>query len=375
MIGFDPFDKVSFWYVMFILQSVRLWHKLDFVNDTRRFRSCVYLTILSEEFCKISWLDFTIVDEMSPLSSQPEAVKEELYPIEDGTFSRPFPLSNVSVLLFSPRLRYWLHVVALGELFDRLLDILADTDQFGRQASASIFIVYAHDSDVAGNAGAQCVRSLIKWLLVIRSRLLSDKSPLRWPREGGIAVAQNILSNQFCLLPRGGITSDIEEEITSVDKVILCGSNVLKNTMSTPSLNPYVDSIVACYNQAQSRNMQSKDIQDEIRTIVERHCNSDGFHHVLTELALLKLRRSASPGDNGNIIPVALGGDGMRYLSFLNNCDLFLKLGSSLGLASQHKLFFNLLRQLYANSHTHTVTDVFHRCYTNASERLRGRRQ
>ncbi|EHK42465.1 hypothetical protein TRIATDRAFT_310059 [Trichoderma atroviride IMI 206040] len=281
---------------------------------------------------------------MNPPSSLPEAVKEELYSIDD----------------------------ALGELFDRLLDILADTDQFGRQASASIFIVYAHDSDIAGNAGAQCVRSLIKWLLVIRSRLLSDKSPLRWPREGGIAVAQNILSNQFCLLPRGGITSDTEEEITSVDKVILCGSNVLKKYYEHAFTDSYVDNIVACYEEAQNRNMQSKDIQDKIRTIVESHCNSDGFHHVLTELAFLKIRRSASPGDKGNIIPVTLGGDGMKYLSFIDKCDLFLKLDSSQGLASQHKLFFKLLRQLYTSSHAHKVVDAFHECYTNANERLRG---
>ncbi|KAK1252102.1 hypothetical protein MKX08_003289 [Trichoderma sp. CBMAI-0020] len=244
-------------------------------------------------------------------------------------------------------------------------------DHFGRQASASIFIVYAHDSDVAGNAGAQCVRNLIKWLLVIQSRLLSSKSPLRWPREGGIADAQNILSNQLCLLPRGGTASDMEEEITSVDKVILCGSNALKKYYEHAFTDLYVDSIVTCYKEAQSRNMQPKDIRDKIRTIVESHCNSDGFHPVLTELAFLKLRHLASLGDNGNIIPVALGGDGMKYLSFLDDCDPFLKLDSSQGLALQHKLFFNLLRLLYADSHAQIVIDEIYQCYTTTNERLR----
>lgn len=250
--------------------------------------------------------------------------------------------------------------------------MLAETDLFGRQTCPSIFIVYAHDNDATGNAGARCVRHLIKWLLAIRSRILSDKSPLRSRREGGIAAAQNILSNQFCLLPGGSIAGDTEEKITSVDKVILCGSKVLQQYYEHAFTASYIDDIVACYNEAESRNMQLGDIQREIRTIVEGQYDSDGFHHVLTELAFLKLRRSAHRGDNGNIIPITLGGEGMKYLPFIDKCDLFLKLDSSQGLVPQHKLFFNLLRQLYADSHAHTVIDAFHQCYAIASERLRG---
>lgn len=251
-----------------------------------------------------------------------------------------------------------------------MLDILADTDQFGRQTCPSTFIVYAHDSNATGNAGAQCVRNLIKWLLAIRSRVLSDKSPLRWPREGGIAAAQNILSNQFCLLPRGSVANATEKEITSVDKVILFGSNVLRQYYEHPFTNSYIEGIVACYNEAENQNMQSKAIQDEIRTIVENQCNSKGFHHVLTELAFLKLRREAYSGVNGNIIPIALSGDGMKYLPFFENCDLFLKFDSQ-NIAPQYELFFKLLLQLYTDSRAHGVIRAFKECYTRASERLK----
>ncbi|OBT67656.1 hypothetical protein VE03_03418 [Pseudogymnoascus sp. 23342-1-I1] len=285
----------------------------------------------------------TSLDDMGPPGSDREPAKEDLYQIDD----------------------------ALSELFDIVLDVLTDTDKFGRPTSPSIFIVYAHDNDGKGSAGAQCVRYLIRWLLAIRSRTLSDKSPLRSSREGETAAARNILSNQFCLLPRDTRIGDAEDGITSVDKVILCGSEVLRHYCEHPFTSSYIDAIVACYDEAERRNMQPEDAQSGIRRIVEEKCHSDGFHHVLTELAFLKLRRSARLGDNDGVIPIALSGDGMKYLPFLDNCDLFLKLDPSQCLAHQHKLFFNLLRQLYADSHTHTVIDAFQECYKVASERLR----
>ncbi|KAL7956845.1 hypothetical protein V8C34DRAFT_325866 [Trichoderma compactum] len=255
---------------------------------------------------------------------------------------------------------------ALSELFDKVLEVLAGTDLFGREAS--IFIVYAHDNDATGNAGAQCVRYLIKWLLAMRSRVLSDKSPLRSRREGGFSAAENIFSNQLCILPRGSITSDEKEEITSVDKVVLCGSKVLQQYWEHSFTASYIDDIVKYYTK--SRDMQPKDIQDGIRRIVEDQCQSDGFHHVLTELALLKLRRSADSKGNGGIIPIALNGDGMGYLPFMDHCALFLKPDHSQSHALQHKLFFRLIRQLYLDSGACSVIDTFNQCYTDASERL-----
>lgn len=261
-------------------------------------------------------------------------------------------------------------MIALSELFDKLLYVLTGMDIFGRPTSPSIFIVYAHDSGDGRDSGAQCVQYLIKWLLALRSRILSDKSPLRWKREGGIAAARNILSNQFCLLPPETTSDGSGDKITSVDKVILCGSEVLQQYYRHAFTASYIAGIEARYNEAQRQAMSSETLQDHIREFVEQQCQSNGFHHVLTELAFLNLRRKACRPDADGIIPVALSGNAVSYLPFLANCDLFLKIDSSRSLTRQHKLFFNLLRQLYADSDSHTIIKAFEECYKNSSNRL-----
>ncbi|KAL7903650.1 hypothetical protein GGI35DRAFT_485191 [Trichoderma velutinum] len=226
----------------------------------------------------------------------------------------------------------------LKELFETVLDVLADTDVFNRPDCPSTFIVYAHDNpgEVNASANAVVVRSLIRWLLAVRTRTVSDKSPLRLSREGGIAVAMNILSNQLCLLPRHE-RFGVDGEITSIEKVILCSS---------------------------------EDIHSEIRGIVEGQRGKEGFHHVFTELAFLALRRSRLGVEHG-VVPIALGGDSMEYLPFPDGLNVFLKIDSSQGLTSQYKLFFSLLRLLYADEHTYKLIDIFGNCFNEARGRLR----
>lgn len=263
-------------------------------------------------------------------------------------------------------------MAALSELFDKLLYVLADMDVFGRSNSPSMFIVYAHDSEDGGSSGAQYAKRIIKWLLALRSRILSDKSPLRSKREGGIAAARNILSNQFCLLPPGRSTDGSGDEITSVDKVILCGSEVLQRYYGHAFTASYINGIQELYDQAQHRSMLRESLQHEIREFVERQCQSEGFHHVLTELAFLALRRNSCGRDDDGIIPMRLSGDEVSYLPFITKCDLFLKVDDSPSMAGQHKLFFNLLRQLYADPSSHAIVDAFQDCYENVSKHLQG---
>jgi len=94
----------------------------------------------------------------------------------------------------------------------------------------------------------------------------------------------------------------------------------------------------------------------------------NSFPHVLTELAMLKIRRSASDAQNHGIIPVALDGIDFRYLPFLDGCDLFLKLKSTTSLSDLHNLFFNVLRQLFPQDHS--VIDEFQHCYARVARRI-----
>ncbi|PSN64173.1 ankyrin [Corynespora cassiicola Philippines] len=253
---------------------------------------------------------------------------------------------------------------AINEHFNRILGVLADTSVFGRPDSPSVFIVYAHDNDDVGSATAWYVKCLIKWLLAIRCSLLSDKSPLRCKREGGIAAARNILSNQLCLLPRSGGASLPGNEVTGVEKVVLCGSKVLQQYYGHGLTAKYLDEIITFY-EVNAKSRDANHIQDGIRDIVERNYDRDEFHHVMTELAFLDLRRRYRRAEDDGIVPFTLDGSGMKYLPFLEGCDLYLSLQSE-ALDHQHKLFFKLLRQLYASPQAHSVIDNFQECYENA---------
>jgi hypothetical protein len=182
-----------------------------------------------------------------------------------------------------------------------------------------MFIVYAHDNDPVGEASARCVQQLIGWLKVLRLQVLSDKSALSlWSaRAEGTAAAHNILSNQFCLLPKHARSLEVDK-ISSVDKVLLFGSAVLKAYYEEPSVQSYFSEIEEAWVQAQAQDLDVEELQLRIRRVVEHWCQETALHHVLTELAMLKIRRSVSKIQSHGIIPVALDGVDFRYLSFLD---------------------------------------------------------
>jgi hypothetical protein len=256
---------------------------------------------------------------------------------------------------------------ALDTLFNLILAQLAESDIFGESESPSIFVVYAHDNEREGTANAQCVVRIIAWLKAIRSRTISDKAPLPlWEsRIGGLDSIRNILSNQFCLLPDN--TSGNVGTIHRVEKVVVCGSEVLKRYYHDDFTSSYLDAIVKTYVEGKEQSFDSDTLEANIRSIVETQCQHDAFHHVLTELAFLILR-SRYRKDNHGIIPLTLGEDLMEWLPFRENCDLVLKL-KSLNNADLHQLFFKLLGQLYIQDHI--LINKYKECYDHASERLR----
>ncbi|KAI0865611.1 hypothetical protein F4860DRAFT_258746 [Xylaria cubensis] len=81
-----------------------------------------------------------------------------------------------------------------------------------------------------------------------------------------------------------------------------------------------------------------------------------GFHHVLTELAFLQIRKDHTK--NHGIIPVVLSGDNVEYLEFVERCDVFLK-GTN---KEPYKLFFELLERVYADEKSHTTIRIIQNC-------------
>lgn len=231
-------------------------------------------------------------------------------------------------------------------LFDEILEQLALCDLFSDPARApTIFPVYAHDNDSAGVAHAGFVHQLIEWLQKIKARIISDKNALHplVSDDENTSAQRNILSNQIRLL-RISNSADSKESNKTIDKVILCASDVLKRYCQEDDAPDYITRIRDLCNVNHEKSMEY--VEDVIPQEVNSESEKGDFHHVLTELAFLEVRESRLSEDHG-IIPVALNGDHrLPYVSFFGSTDLTLKLESPTSPAL-HKLFFNLIGQLF----------------------------
>lgn len=212
----------------------------------------------------------------------------------------------------------------------------------------------------------------MKWLEKIHARILSDQSPLPplAPRVEGTGAIGNIVANQICLLPSSSDCTETPTR-TSVDKVIVCGSEVLERYCASSSAQPYIEDITEiCVASAQQ---PTKSLVSAIRARVETECGKSDFHHVFTELAFLEVRKSSLSEEHG-MVPVVLSqvnaGDApMKYLpAIFSSTDVKLKLKSP-RTDLLHKLYFKILQRLFPGD-----TDFiqpFRECYDLASEDLR----
>ncbi|KAI1108408.1 hypothetical protein F5Y14DRAFT_84773 [Nemania sp. NC0429] len=241
-----------------------------------------------------------------------------------------------------------------GNQFVQLLKGFAESDRFSHHETPALFIVYAHENGEYGKANADYVRNVIRWLAAIRSQTASDKAPLLRPPENGQsdpASVHNILDNQFRLLPRSSSSS--------VDKVIVFGSEVLRRYRQHPFAGGYIQELQTIYEKARPEDRESK-----IRTLVETRCKEVGFHHVLTELAFLQIRKDGHNKSHGTI-PIVLSGDDVEYLELVERCDLFLKDPSKEG----YKLFFKLLKRVYDDYKGQATIGIIESCW----EHLQGK--
>jgi hypothetical protein len=203
-----------------------------------------------------------------------------------------------------------------------------------------MFLVYAHENpDSAFRADSEAPRWLIQSLNDIRSNLHSDRSAMGYNPsaiyETPADIAHDILSSQLCLLPQGN-------SIQSVEKVILCGSELLGHYIQSEFYGPYAEAIRHAYEEAVKA---SKDIHGEIRKVVEANSGKEGFHHVLTELALLNIR---AVRHISTIIPILLNGDSEKcFPNFIRQTTIRIELKSELDYyQGLHECFFRLLKRL-----------------------------
>ncbi|KAL8831331.1 MAG: hypothetical protein Q9191_000918 [Dirinaria sp. TL-2023a] len=251
-----------------------------------------------------------------------------------------------------------------SDLFRRILVCLAETDNFSKAATPSFFVVYAHD-----NASEENVRFLIEWFGIIRSRMVSDKRPLPVLGSRAEDSARNIYWNQSCLLPHEGAPSS-DDVITSVDKVILCASEVLKRYFEHEFTPPYIHGIVTEFNNRELFQKPNRTLFESLKDFVETHLQNDGFHHVLTELAFLNIRISYLKPHG--IIPLVLNGDRTDYSSLfevigLQKSDLILELKAPI-LVELQRLFFKLLKHVYTEHHV--LIDFFMDCFNTTTRNL-----
>ena len=266
-------------------------------------------------------------------------------------------------------------MLVLANLFKRLLEAFAELDLFNKPKSPTFFLVYAHETHhKAGKANAALARDLIHWLRVLRSRVISDRSLSvePWATREDSDSFRDILSNQFCLLPKRGKATSVSH-VSNVDKVILCCSEVLQSYSEDSRMKPYTKAINEFYFRPETDPENTDEVKKGLEEIVKLYCDEEGFHHVLTEMAFLKIRCTQEKRHHG-IIPVLLNGDNIKYLPLHNiGVPLWLKpqaQSKSIIHESQvlHRLLFNLLRQLYEDKHT--SISAFEECYKTCAEKI-----
>jgi hypothetical protein len=246
----------------------------------------------------------------------------------------------------------------INDSFGNILDDIAHLDSF-RGNTSTIFVVYAHKSDV-GEARAEIAKQLIDWLKKVRAQVQSDRSPLGASKLVGSSLngdelpAHNILWNQFYLLPKSSYDH-------SVDKIILCCSEALlkhhETCLKTEGLKNYPKDI----REAHSGSPKEPDaMHSVIENIIDKYKGKGKgeFHHVLTELAFLDIRKEISrKEDHGRtgVIPLILNKEPNLYESLPGypvGTDLWVNAELESPTITHlnrhlHKLFFKLLKKLY----------------------------
>ncbi len=194
----------------------------------------------------------------------------------------------------------------LDDLFERALSMLA---ALRTPNKPSLFLVYAHNNPAYGRAEADTARYFIKKLSQLWVNLYSDQTPLGQPysalqsEQKHDGRLEDILTSQLCLLP-----AQLIDDVTPVDKVVVCCSEVLGNYLKWPDYQKFCQALRVAYvtdlatYHANSAQAHASAIREVVRNFSEGQAN---FHHVLTEMAFLQIREEHLKRRHG-IIPIPL---------------------------------------------------------------------
>jgi len=200
-------------------------------------------------------------------------------------------------------------------------------------------------------------------------KVFADRSQFQpwYDRENG-AAGFDILRNQFCLLPKLGTPKSVYD-VNSVDKVIICCSEVLQTYCEDKKMEGYTKAIVDFYRATEKTlktRAEIEEFKEGLAKIVKKHDGMEGFHHVLTEISFLQIR-SIKEKRNHGMIPVLLNGDGISYLPFFQKEVPVWpapKSGSNPAIPElqiRHEFFFKLLSQIFVDNNREI--DAFKQCY------------
>ncbi|UUM21120.1 HEAT repeat domain-containing protein [Mycoavidus sp. SF9855] len=268
----------------------------------------------------------------------------------------------------------------VNELFIETLKTFQNLDLSSVWPSA--FLVYAHDNPHYGMADAGTAKFLIEHLVKLGVNLYSDQRPkgLQAPAalstRADAARVDDILTSQLCLLPTA------IGAIKPVDKVIVCGSQVLGHYLQWGEAGKHYQAYCAdlkkAYGLAQQNPAQA---ETEIRTVVNTYSQQADFHHVLTEMAFLKIRTDYL--DQHGIIPVSLSANGYELCvqDFVKATTV--RIEDMPRFASQqasgqavyqqqgrHLVFFKLLERLLAQNGAEALLRTFWTAYADLIKRL-----
>ncbi len=270
----------------------------------------------------------------------------------------------------------------VNQLFAEILQTFQSLDLSSVWPSA--FLVYAHDNPHYGMADAGTSKFLIDHLVKLGVNLYSDQRPKGLQAPAALSTREDtarvddILTSQLCLLPTaiGGIQP--------VDKVIVCGSQVLGHYLqwgeAGKHYQAYCKDLKKAYGLAQQNPARA---EAEIRKVVNTYSQQADFHHVLTEMAFLKIRTDYL--DQHGIIPVSLCANGYALCVQdlveattvrIEDMPRFASQQASGQAVYQHQgrhlVFFKLLERLLAQHGAEALLRTFWTAYSDLIKRLNG---
>ena len=201
----------------------------------------------------------------------------------------------------------------VDETFDRMLKLLR---QLGlNQKSPKFFVIYAHDSkDNELRAHQEVVKNYIAWFKKVLFNVDSDKSPHGWGLVHTVEHAYaslNIIDNQLCLLPTGWHKVNVDYILVFYSKLLASYVRHERSYKDEKSGKTYTEALTdACSKYQDPSKIPWNDLRSDIFKVQEHYSKSmgSGFHHVLTELALLNFRNGRAR-DIRTTIPIILGLD------------------------------------------------------------------